>query len=36
MADLTRNSRTRMTLDSLQYDAPLREEDFTLQAIRHE
>lgn len=36
MADLTRGSRTRLTLDKLQYNAPLKEEDFTLQAIRRQ
>jgi hypothetical protein len=36
MEDLGRGSRTIMTLDALQYGLPLREEDFTLQAIRHE
>ena len=34
MSDLTRGSRTRLTLDKLQYNVPLKEEDFTLQAIR--
>jgi hypothetical protein len=34
MADLTRGSRTRLTLDKLQYNVPLKEEDFTLEAIR--
>jgi hypothetical protein len=36
MADLRRNSRTLLRLDKLQYQAPLREEDFTLQALRRE
>ncbi|HVH27074.1 MAG TPA: outer membrane lipoprotein-sorting protein [Vicinamibacterales bacterium] len=36
MADLTRGSRTRLTLDRLQYNLPLKEEDFTLQAIRRQ
>jgi hypothetical protein len=36
MADLRRGSRTRLTLDKLQYNAPMKEEDFTLQAIRRE
>jgi hypothetical protein len=35
MADLTRGSRTRLTLDKLQYNVPLNDADFTLQAIRH-
>lgn len=34
MADLRRGSRTRLTLDKLQYSLPMKEEDFTLQAIR--
>ena len=34
MADLRRGSRTRLTLDKLQYNLPLKDEDFTLQAIR--
>jgi hypothetical protein len=36
MTDLTRGSRTRLTLDKLQYNLPLKEEDFTLQAIRRQ
>jgi hypothetical protein len=34
MTDLRRGSRTRMTLDKLEYNAPMREDDFTLQALR--
>ncbi|HTK29179.1 MAG TPA: outer membrane lipoprotein-sorting protein [Vicinamibacterales bacterium] len=34
MADLRRGSRTRLTLDRLQYNVPMKDEDFTLQAIR--
>jgi outer membrane lipoprotein-sorting protein len=34
MADLKRGSRTRMTLDKLQYNVPMQDDDFTLQAIR--
>jgi len=34
MADLRRNSRTRLTLDKLEYNVPMKDEDFTLQAIR--
>ncbi len=34
MTDLGRNSRTRLTLDKLQYNLPLRDTDFTLQALR--
>ena len=36
ISDLTRGSRTRLTLDKLQYNVPLKEEDFTLQAIRRQ
>jgi hypothetical protein len=34
MADLRRGSRTRLSLEKLQYDVPMREQDFTLEAIR--
>jgi hypothetical protein len=34
MADLRRGSRTALTLDKLQYNVPMKDEDFTLQAIR--
>jgi len=34
MIDLMRGSRTRLTLEKLQYNLPLRDADFTLQAIR--
>jgi hypothetical protein len=34
MTDLRRGSRTRLTLDKLEYNLPLKEESFTLQAIR--
>src|SRR5437763_1381323 len=36
MADLRRSSRTRLTLDKLEYNVTLKEEDFTLQAIRRQ
>ena len=36
MTDLRRGSRTRLTLDKLEYNVPLSEEDFTLQAIRRQ
>jgi hypothetical protein len=36
MADLRRGSRTRLTLDKLEYNVPLRAEDFTLQALRRQ
>jgi len=34
MADLRRGSRTRLTLDKLEYNVPMKDEDFTLQALR--
>lgn len=34
MADLRRGSRTRLTLEKLEYNVPLKDDDFTLQAIR--
>ncbi len=34
MTDLRRGSRTRLTLDKLEYNVPLNDADFTLQAIR--
>ena len=34
MHDLTRGSRTRLTLDKLQYNMPLDDQDFTVQALR--
>jgi outer membrane lipoprotein-sorting protein len=36
MTDLSRGSRTRLTLDRLEYNVPLKDEDFTLQAIRRQ
>ena len=36
MTDLRRGSRTRLTLDKLEYNVPLKDEDFTLQAIRRQ
>jgi hypothetical protein len=36
MSDLRRGSRTRLTLDKLEYNVPLREEEFTLQALRRQ
>jgi hypothetical protein len=35
MTDLRRNSRTLLRLEKLQYNVPLRDEDFTLQALRN-
>ena len=34
MADLRRGSRTQLLLDKVQYNLPLRDDDFTLEAIR--
>jgi hypothetical protein len=34
MADLKRNSRTILTFDKLEYNVPMKEENFTLQALR--
>ena len=36
MSDLVRNSRTILKLDKLRYNLPMKEEDFTLQALRRE
>ena len=36
MTDLRRGSRTRLTLDKLQYNLPMKDDDFTLQAIRRQ
>jgi hypothetical protein len=36
MSDLRRGSRTRLSLEKLQYDVPMKDEDFTLQAIRRQ
>jgi outer membrane lipoprotein-sorting protein len=36
MHDLRRGSRTRLTLDKLEYNVALKDEDFTLQAIRRQ
>ena len=35
MTDLRRKSRTILTLEKLEYNVPLKEEDFTLQALRN-
>ena len=35
MNDLRRKSRTILTLEKLEYNVPLKEEDFTLQALRN-
>src|SRR4029077_7296536 len=36
MTDLRRGSRTVLTLDKLEYNVPLKDEEFTLQAIRRQ
>jgi outer membrane lipoprotein-sorting protein len=36
MADLRRGSRTRLSLEKLEYNRPLKDDDFTLQAIRRQ
>ncbi len=36
MLDVKRGSRTLLTLDKLEYNIPLKDEDFTLQAIRRQ
>ena len=36
MTDVKRGSRTRLTLDKLEYNVALKDEDFTLQAIRRQ
>jgi outer membrane lipoprotein-sorting protein len=36
MSDLRKGSHTRLTLDKLEYNIPLKEENFTLQAIRRQ
>jgi outer membrane lipoprotein-sorting protein len=36
MTDVKRGSRTRLTLEQLQYNVAMKEEDFTLQALRRQ
>jgi hypothetical protein len=36
MSDLRRGSRTVLTLDKLEYNVPMKDEDFTLQALRRQ
>ena len=36
MSDVRRGSRTRLTLEKLEYNVPLKDEDFTLPAIRRQ
>ena len=35
MTELRRGSRTRLTLQQVKYNVPMKDDDFTLQAIRH-
>lgn len=36
MADLRKGSRTRLTLEKLEYNVPFKDDDFTLEAIRRQ
>ena len=36
MSDLRRGSRTLLTLDKLEYNVAMKDEDFTLQALRRQ
>jgi hypothetical protein len=36
MADLRRNSRTILTFDKLEYNRPMKDDDFTLQALKRQ
>jgi len=36
MSDVRRGSRTKLTLDKLQYNVPLKDEDFTVQAMQRQ
>ncbi len=36
MSDVTRGSRTRLTLQKLQYNVPLKDQDYTVQALRRQ
>jgi hypothetical protein len=33
---VTRGSRTRLTLQNLQYNVPLKDQDYTVQALRRQ
>jgi hypothetical protein len=35
MTDIPRNSKTILKIDKLQYNTPMKDEDFTIQAIKH-
>ena len=36
MTDLRRNSRTILRIEKLEYNVPMKDEDFTVQALRRE
>jgi hypothetical protein len=36
MSDVRKGSRTVLTLDKLEYNVPLKDENFTLQALRRQ
>jgi hypothetical protein len=36
MSDIRRKSKTLLRLEKLEYNVPMKEEDFTLQALRRE
>jgi hypothetical protein len=36
MSDVRRKSRTVLHIDKLEYNVPMKEEDFTVQALRRE
>jgi hypothetical protein len=36
MLDLRRNSRTILRIEKLEYNVPMRDDDFTVQALRRE
>jgi hypothetical protein len=36
MTDLRRNSRTILRIEKLQYNVPMKDDDFTVQALRRE
>jgi len=36
MSELKRGSRTKLTLQQIKYNVPMKDDDFTLQAIRHQ
>jgi hypothetical protein len=36
MTDLRRSTATRLALENIQFNVPLKDEDFTLQALRRQ